>query len=158
MLPKLQQSSLANTLRRDNLASQIQCTCCSMQARTSSRALSASRTTKPTNRGRILMRPKTRTVPSATFLRSTSLGTNSRKRLTNQSTNSRSLARWPSTPNIRAAAAGLPALSRRRTSSKNQCRSLAPSRREKCLLLSSEGITTVAICPSASITRTRCLN
>lgn len=35
MLPKLQQSSLANTLRRENLASQIQCKTKFTQARTS---------------------------------------------------------------------------------------------------------------------------
>ena len=35
MLPKLQQSSIANSLRRDNLASQIQCILLSIEVRTS---------------------------------------------------------------------------------------------------------------------------
>lgn len=158
MLPKLQQSSLANTLRRDNLASQIQCTYCLTQVRTNSRVFSANKTTKPTSLGRIHTHPKTHIVLLVTFQGSISPRTNSRKRLMKQSMNLLSLVRLPSIPGIRAAAAGLQALSRRRTSSKNQCQSLAPLRREKCQPQSSEGITIVAICPSESITKTHCPN
>lgn len=63
MLPKLQQSSLANSLRRDNLASQIQCIYPTIKARINWKAWSANRTTKCTDLGKINMPPKTRTVP-----------------------------------------------------------------------------------------------
>ena len=87
MLPKLQQSSLANTLRRDNLASQIQCTPYPTQAKTNSRASSGSKTTNPTNHGRTNTPPRTPTPPSATSPENTSLRTNSKTLLTNPCTN-----------------------------------------------------------------------
>lgn len=43
MLPKLQQSSIANSLRRDNLASQIQCTYTYMQVKINSKVYLANR-------------------------------------------------------------------------------------------------------------------
>lgn len=73
MLPKLQQSSLANTLRRDNLASQIQCTKHHIQARTNFVACSANRTMRATNHGKTNMLLKTRILPSATSPKSISL-------------------------------------------------------------------------------------
>jgi hypothetical protein len=55
MLPKLQQSSLANTLRRENLASQIQCKLLLTKVRISSRAFLENKIINPINHGKILM-------------------------------------------------------------------------------------------------------
>ena len=154
MLPKLQQSSLANTLRRDNLASQIQCTPAFTQARTSSAEFSASKTTRATSPGKINSPHPTRTPPSETSLRSTSLRKNSKKQNTIPTTNSPSPAHLPNTQNRKESEAASPALSKRRRPSKNLCPNPAPSKSEKCPPLSSEGTTIAATYPSVSTTRT----
>jgi hypothetical protein len=84
MLPKLQQSSLANSLRRDNLASQIQCTYPTIKARINSKAWSAGRTIKCTNLGKINTPPKTLTVPSVISPKSICRKKNWRRQRTSQ--------------------------------------------------------------------------
>lgn len=87
MLPKLQQSSIANSLRRDNLASQIQCTFLSTQAKISSKTSWESKTTNLTSHGKTNMLPRTLILPSETFPKSTSPKINSNKHTTSQFTN-----------------------------------------------------------------------
>lgn len=73
MLPKLQQSSLAQNLRRDNPASSLQSISLFTQMRISLRTLSASLQTNPTSLGRISTHPAIRTPPLETSLKNTCL-------------------------------------------------------------------------------------
>ena len=156
MLPKLQQSSLANTLRRDNLASQIQCTPALTQARTSFVAFSASKTTRATSPGKTNTHRRTRTPPSETSPRSTSPRKKSKNQSMNPNTNSPSPAHSPNTQNLKELEAASPAPSKKRRPSKNPSPNPAPSRKEKCLSLSSEGTTIAATSPSVWTTKTPC--
>lgn len=156
MLPKLQQSSLANTLRRDNLASQIQCTPSSTKARTNCVEFLANRTMSPISHGRTNMPQKIHTVPSEISRRSTFPRKSSRTASTSLSMNSLSLDPLPNTPNRKALEARLPALSKKRQSSKNQCQNQGHSRREMCQLLNFAGIMIVEIYQFESITKTLC--
>jgi hypothetical protein len=70
MLPKLQQSSLANTLRRENLASQIQCKLLLTKARINSRTFLENKIINPINHGKILMRPRILILLSEIFQKS----------------------------------------------------------------------------------------
>ena len=158
MLPKLQQSSLANTLRRDNVASQIQCTSTLIQARTSFAAYSANRTTRATSPGKTNTRHPTRTPPSETSPRSTSLKKKSKKLSMSPTTSSPSPALSPNTQNLKELGAASRAPSKRRRPSKNLCPNPALSKREKCRPLSSEGITIAGTSPSVWTTRTRYLS
>lgn len=142
MLPKLQQSSLAQSLRRDNLASQIQCSSLFTQAKTSSKISSANRTTIATNHGRTTTHPKIRTPPSETSPENTYLKKESKTLCTNPSTNSRSLGHLPNIRGTRAPEARLRALSKNEANSKSLYLNLAPSRRDKSLRPSLEGTTT----------------
>lgn len=72
MLPKLQQSSIANSLRRDNLASQIQCTLIYIQAKINSKIYSANKIMSLIGPGKINMHPKIHIHPSETSLKSIS--------------------------------------------------------------------------------------
>ena len=146
MLPKLQQSSIANSLRRDNLASQIQCTPCVTQARTSSRISSAGRTTNLTNPGKTNTPPKTRTPPSATSQKSTSPKTNSNKPPTSPSTNLPYPAPYQNMPRRAVLAAALPAPLRRSLSFRSQCPNRAPSKNGRSRLRSSGGTTIEGTC------------
>ena len=154
MLPKLQQSSLANTLRRDNLASQIQCTPFLTKARTNFAAFWASRTTSPTSHGRTHTHPKTHIHPSEIFPKSTSPTPNSKRPHTNPFTNSPSRDPSQKIHVRRASEARLRALSKKKQISRNLYRNLALSRSEKCRLLSSEGTMIAEIYPSGSTTKT----
>jgi hypothetical protein len=87
MLPKLQQSNLANTLRRDNLASQIQCNPLITKARTNSREYSASRIINHINHGKTNMHPIIHTAPSETSPKSISPKKNLKMSSTNPFTN-----------------------------------------------------------------------
>lgn len=87
MLPKLQQSSVANSLRRDNLASLIQCNTPTTQAKTNSKTYSANRITNHTNPGKISTRPKIPTRPSEISPNSTSPKKNSNRLFINPSMN-----------------------------------------------------------------------
>ena len=69
MLPKLQQSSIANSLRRDNLASQIQCNSNITKAKTNSKASFLNKTINPINHGKITTLPKTLIVHSEISLK-----------------------------------------------------------------------------------------
>ena len=68
MLPKLQQSSLAQSLRKDNLTSLIQCRSIFMKARTNSNTLSPGPIINLINHGRISMLRKILKAPSETSL------------------------------------------------------------------------------------------
>ena len=99
MLPKLQQSSLATSLRRDNLASQIQCTYLSIQARTNSKASSINKTMRPISHGKISMLPKTLIVHLETSLVNTSPNKKPKKCFMSPSMNIPYLDLLPSTTN-----------------------------------------------------------
>ena len=73
---------------------------------------------------------------------------------TNQSMNLPSLDHFPNTPGVKAMAAKLQALCKKKQSSRNQCLNLVPSRKDKFLLLSL-GDTTIAVtCPFELIIKT----
>jgi len=148
MLPKLQQSSIANSLRRDNLASQIQCTTLLIQAKTNSKTSLESKTINPTNHGKTHMRPKTLTLPSATSPKSTSQKKSLNRLCTNPSMSLRSQALSPSIQKRAESEAALQAPSKRRQSSRNQCPNQAHSKRGKSPFLSSDATTIEEICPS----------
>lgn len=78
MLPKLQNSSLAQTLKRENLAFQVQCNLSLLsKVRTNLRDSSVSPATKIINHGKIIMPPKIHTVLSVTSLKNIFLKKNS---------------------------------------------------------------------------------
>ena len=158
MLPKLQQSHIATSLRRDNLTSQIQCISESIQAKTNSRPCSSSRTTSVTDRGRIVTPLKILTVPSAISRNSTCPKKNSPTPPTSPSINTPSPAQWLNMPRLMASGARAPALWRERKIFWSQFLNQELFRSEKCLLLSSGGTTTVEIYLSESTTRTLFLN
>jgi hypothetical protein len=59
MLPKVQQSSLASTLKRDNLAIQVLCIYSIInQLKINSKKWSINQKTKITNHGKVILRPK----------------------------------------------------------------------------------------------------
>ncbi len=69
MLPKLQSSSLAQTLKRENLAFQVQCNYLSLfQVKINLRDFSEDRTTKTINLGKIIMLLRIPTVHLVTSL------------------------------------------------------------------------------------------
>jgi hypothetical protein len=154
MLPKLQQSSLAQSLRRDNLASQIQCTQDITKAKINSEALSGNKTTTATNHGRTTTHPRTHIRPSETSPNNTSPKRKSRKSPTNPSMNLPFPAPSPRILAITATEARPPAPSRRKVSSKNLYPNQGLSRRGKSLLLSSGDTTTEETSLSESTTRT----
>ena len=83
MLPKLQQTSIANSLRRDNLASLIQCNTPTTQPKTNSKTCSANRIINHTNPGKINTPPKIPTRPSEISPKSISPNKNSSRLLIN---------------------------------------------------------------------------
>jgi hypothetical protein len=148
MLPKLQQSSLAQSLRRDNPASHLQCTCDTIQARISSSASSASKAMKLTSHGKTSMRPRTRILPSEISPRNTSQKTESKQPNTNPSMKQPYPDHLPSTPEGPATVARPPAHSRRSHNIKNQYPYQGLSRSATSPPQSSEGTTTEEICQS----------
>lgn len=91
MLPKLQQSSIAQSLRKDNPANHNYCNSFFTQAKTKSKVSSAIPTTKTINPGKTNSHQKTHTLPLATSPRTTSPKKNSSTKLTNLITNPLSL-------------------------------------------------------------------
>ncbi len=88
MLPKLQQSSLAQSLRRDNMATQVQCKNQFLfQVKTNSKISLEKVIMNPTNRGRINSHPKTHTAASETSLKNTSPKKKSKNPNTNPTMN-----------------------------------------------------------------------
>lgn len=154
MLPKLQQSSLAQSLRRDNPASHLQCNSLLMQARISLEALSTSKPTKTTNPGRTTTPRKTPTPASGTSPKSTSPRRNSRTPPTSPTTSSHFPAHSPSTLATTVTEAELAPLCRKRPSSRNQYPSQVPSRRGTSPPQNLEGTTIGVTCPSGLTTRT----
>lgn len=146
MLPKLQQSSLAQSLRRDNLASQIQCSSLLTQAKINSKASSASRTTTLTNHGRTITHPKIRTPPSETSQKNTYQKKESRILSTNPFMNSPSRDLLPSIRGTRAPEARHRVLSKKEANFKSLYLNLEPSRRDRSLHLNSEGTMTEETC------------
>lgn len=100
MLPKLQQSSLATSLRRDNLASQIQCNSPITQVKISLKESSISKTTKHTNHGKINMPLKTLTAPLVISPKNTCLNKKSKMSTTNRFMNIRCLGPLLNTRNL----------------------------------------------------------
>ena len=154
MLPKLQQSSLAQSLRRDNPASHLQCSSLLRQVRISLKASSTSNPTRTTNLGRTTSPPKTLTPASGTSPKSTSPRRNSRTPPTSPTTSSHFPGHYLSTLATMATEAELAPLSRKRPNSKNQYPSQGPSKRGTSPPQNLGGITTEVTCPSGSTTRT----
>lgn len=145
MLPKLQQSSIAQSLRRDNPANHNYCNSTLIQARTNSKTLSVTPAMKIINPGRTNLPPKTHILPSAISLRNTCPNPNSWIRRMNQTTKAPFLV--PS-PNIREreeleASAQVP--SKRRRALMNQSLLVGPSKNDKFHFQSSEDIMIGAI-------------
>lgn len=148
MLPKLQQSSLAQSLRRDNLASQIQCTHSLIQARTNSKASSENKTTNAINHGRTITHPKIHIRPSETSPGNIYPRRKSKKYNMSQFTNLHSPAPSPNIQDIRAQEEKLPAPFKRKASFKSLYPNLGPSRKDRSQPHNLEDTTTVVICPS----------
>jgi len=144
MLPKLQQSSLATSLRRDNLASQIQCIAYSIQVRISSRAFWTSKTIKHTNPGKINTPPKILTVLLEISPKSIFLNKESRKFNMNPSMNIHYQDPSPNIPGLMETEVEALAPLLRNKSIKNQPLNLELSWGDKYQLLSSEGTTIAA--------------
>jgi hypothetical protein len=145
MLPKLQQSSIANSLRRDNLASQIQCTLLTIQAKTNSKVFLANKTTNPTNHGKINMPLKIHIHPLETSPKSTSQKRKSKRLFTNLFMNSHSQDPSQNIPKKMESEDVIQALSKKKHLFRNQYPNLALSRRDKSPLLNSEDTMTEEI-------------
>jgi hypothetical protein len=148
MLPKLQQSSIANSLRRDNLASLIQCKSISTQVKINSKIYLANKTINPTNHGKISMPPKIHTRPSETSPKNISPKKNSKKLHTNPCMNSLSRDLWQKILKEVVLEDALQALSKKRRNSKNQCQNQVHSRKDKSPLLNLEDTMIEEICLS----------
>lgn len=146
MLPKLQQSSLAQSLRRDNLASQIQCTSPLTQVKINSKASSANKATIATNHGRTTMPQKTRTHPSVTSPDNTSPRKNSKTPTTNPSTNLPSPDLLQDTQGTTGQGVRPLARLKKRVNFRSLYLNLVHSRKDRFLRPSSEGTTTEGIC------------
>ena len=96
MLPKLQQSSIAQSLRRDNPANHNYSISIVIQMRINSKTLSATPTTKTINPGRITMLQKIHTPPSEISLRNISLRISSKTQPINPITKVPSQDHYPS--------------------------------------------------------------
>lgn len=132
MLPKLQQSSLANSLRRDNLASQIQCKLSPLfQARISLKIYYSNRTINHSSPGKINMHPRTPILPLETSLKSTCRKIRSKRPGMNKSTKLPCLVLWPNTPNRMESEAEPPVLSRKRFNSKSLPQNLELLKKDK---------------------------
>lgn len=83
MLPKLQQSSIANSLRRDNPTTLLQCRKSLIKVRISSKRFSVSKITNLISLGRINMLLKIPTRPSEISPKSISLKINLKASITN---------------------------------------------------------------------------
>ena len=84
MLPKLQQSSLAQSLRRDNPANHLQCIYTFIQVRINSGESSENKPINPINPGKITTLPKIHTHASEISPKNTSLKKNSKMFIMNQ--------------------------------------------------------------------------
>ena len=153
MLPKLQQSSLAQSLRRDNPASHLQCNYRLTQAKINSKASSASKTTNAINPGRITTLPKTHTPALATSPKNTYPKKNSKTPTMNQFTNLPTPDPFRNTPDPMETEEKPQAPSKKKQSFKNQSPSQEPSRKEMSLLQSSEDTTTEETYPSELTTK-----
>ncbi len=132
MLPKLQNSSLAQTLKRENLAFQVQCNSfISSQVKTSSRASSEETTTKTTNPGKIITPLKTPTAPSVTSLNNTSPKTGLPNKNTSQDTSSPCQAPSPNTKGQEEMEENAPPPYKKRKPSKSQSPNQEPSKKDK---------------------------
>lgn len=140
MLPKLQQSSLAQSLRRDNLASQIQCTLLLTQAKINLKTSSTNRTTNLTNHGRTTMHLKIHILPSETSLKNTYQRKKSKTFTTNLSMSLLFQDHLPKTRGIKVQEARHRALFKKEANSKNLYLNLGLFRRDKSQLLNLEGI------------------
>ena len=158
MLPKLQQSSLANSLRRDNLASQIQCKPHNIQARISSRTYSTDKTISHINHGKMNLPPKTHTRLSETSPNNTSPKTSSKTQDRRLFTNLLFLDLQPSIPKDQEQVAKIQAHSRRSLSFKSQPPNQEPSRKDKFRPQNFVDTMTVEIFQFGQITKIRCLS
>ena len=154
MLPKLQQSSLAQSLRRDNLASQIQCKLGQTKAKISSKTSSVDKTMTATNHGRTITHPKTHIPPLVISQKNIYPKRNSKMSLTNQFMNLHYPVPLANTPDITATEEKLQAPFRRKVSSKNLYQNQEPSRKEIFLLLNSDGTMIEVIFPLELTIRT----
>ena len=158
MLPKLQQSSIANSLRRDNLATQMQCIHTFIQVRTNSKASYSSKTTNPINLGKITMHPKIHIVPSEISPNNTSPKIKSSSLIMNPSMRTHFQDHSRNITDHTEMEAEVPAHSKRNQNSKNLSPNQEPSRKETSLPHNSEGTMTEEISPSESTIKIHNLN
>ena len=142
MLPKLQQSSIANSLRRDNPTTLLQCTISLTKARTSLKLFLANKITNPISLGRINMPPKIHILPLEIFLKSIYLKKNLKMPLINLFTSLHILARLLSILKLKVWEEKVPALCRKSLNFKNLSPNQEPFRKDKFLHQSLEGIMT----------------
>ena len=153
MLPKLQQSSIAQSLRRDNPANHNYCNCAFIQAKTNWKTSSATTATKIINLGRTNLPQKTHILPLVTSPKNTFRNPNSLKRRMNQTT--KALSQVPS-PNIKEReepVESVQAPSKRRRASMNPFQSVELSKKDKSHFQSSEGIMIGETSPFALTTK-----
>lgn len=140
MLPKLQQSSLAQSLRRDNPASHLQCQIFFIQAKINSKALLVNKLINAINHGRTILLLKILIHALETFLRSISPNKNSKMCIMNLLMNSHYLDLFLSTTVIMEMEVKHLPLSRKNANFKSQSLSLEHTKKEMCQLHSSGDI------------------
>ena len=140
MLPKLQQSSLAQSLRRDNPASHLQCIYCIIKVRINSKVSLENKLINAINLGRTITLPKILILALVISQRSTFQKRNSRMLIMNLLMNSPSRDLYRSTLVTTEMVAKHHQLFRKRHNFKNQSQNQEPSKKEMFLHLSSEGI------------------
>ena len=151
MLPKLQQSSLAQNLRRDNPATLIQGIKSFIQLKTSWKISSARPITSHTSLGRIIMPQKILILPSEIFPRSTCQRPSCRKKPTLPITSKLCQDLWTSMSVIGATEESPHLQYKKGNPSKTLLLKVEPYKKEKFLLQTFAGIMIVAIYPSESI-------
>ena len=148
MLPKLQQSSIAQSLRKDNPTSLIQCNCAIMKARISWRLSYPDPIMNHTNHGKINMPPRIHIALSATSPQTTCPNKGLKPNIINPNMKSPSQENFSNIRSQRALEGSAPRHLKRKSCFLSQCRRAEPSKKEKFQLLSLENITIVEICPS----------
>lgn len=158
MLPKLQQSSIAQSLRRDNPANHNYSTYMLIQMRINSKTSLATPTMKTINPGRITTPPKIHIHPLEISPPIMYPRTSSKIKLTSPITKAPSQDLYPSKKEKEELEECAPPPLKRKKASKSPSLSVEPSKREMFLLQNSEDIMIVEIYPSALTTKAPVLN
>ena len=158
MLPKLQQSSIAQSLRRDNPANHNYSIYMLIQMRINSKTSLATPTMKTINPGRITMPLKILIHPLEISLTNIYPRTNSKIQPINPITKAPSQDLFPSRKEKEELEECAPPPLKRKKASKSPSLLVEPSKREMCLLQNSEDIMIVEIYPSVLIIKAPVLN